>query len=427
MTRAARILLLLAPGIVATIAFVACATDGSTDDDAFDPDAGALFPDAAEEHDAAGDAPRLEDVPDTSLPTCSPDGWCYTELPATSALDGGDAPRDPDGFTFPLRAVWAGPDHRALAISARGHVLAWDGATWSVIFVASSPLRTLWAASADDVWIGGDAGYLLHGTRAAGGLTFTKVASGTSYPIVRVWGTSASDVWLLADRAYHRTAESASSATPFVAVDVPSSYGDVTAGVVLSAVWGTAEDTWFGGMESTFCAPPDCVNAKRLFVTRQRSTDAGSSWETVATPVPSATAVVGGFSTASGVEQALVNVRQITDFGFLLRIAGDASKLDARRGPITEDGAFAWNVELAEDFSEPRAIGGARADDVWVVGRSGVVRHFDGVSWSVVRVARSNLSPLVNDLHGIDAFTAGTERETWIVGDDVAMVRRSTP
>lgn len=406
---------------------VGCASDATSNDGVDMPstDAGNTLADVTTD---TPDAAREAEPRDSALPACSVEDWCYAELPGSSALDGVDAPRDPSGFTFPLRAVWIAPDHEAYAVSARGHVLAWDGKTWKVVFLSKSGLRAIWGTSSSDLWIGGDAGVLFHGTTSNGTLTFQSVASGTAHPITQIWGTSESDVWLIADKPYHRDSTSANSATPFLGVDVPSSYGEGAGPSTITAVWGSAADTWFGGMATTFCAPPNCTNAKELFLARRRSdADGGATWDTAAIPVDQATAVTRGLATEDGVQQVIANANFITDRAVAIRLSEDSTKLDPAHGTIHTSGTYSWNYEDAETFGAPRGFWGTDSSDLWLVGLSGVVRRFDGTAWQVSRVARTSLSPLVNDLHGIHAVVTGADRDMWVVGDDVALHRTVTP
>ncbi|AKU99480.1 hypothetical protein AKJ09_06144 [Labilithrix luteola] len=333
-----------------------CASDATSNDGTPTPnvDAGNTLADATSDTpDAAPEA----DPRDAALPPCSVEGWCYVDLPGSSSLAGADGPRDPNGFTFPLRAIWIAPDHRAFAVSARGHVLAWDGKAWQVIFLSKSGLRAVWGTSSGDVWVGGDAGALFHGTMNGGALTFRSVASGTAHPITKVWGTSSHDVWLIADTPYHLDPSTANTASPFVGVTVPSSYGEGAGPSTITAVWGTASDTWLGGMATTFCAPPNCTNAKTLFVAR-RTLDgsAGATWDTAAIPVDQATAIVSGLSTSDGVQHIVANANFITDRAVAIRLAEDATKLDSAHGAIRTSGAYSWNYEDAEKFGAPRGF-----------------------------------------------------------------------
>lgn len=60
--------------------------------------------------------------------------------------------------------------------------------------------------------------------------------------------------------------------------------------------------------------------------------------------------------------------------------------------------------------AQMRAVGGLGRDDVWAVGVGGVVAHWDGIAWSVVRLATS--SGAVPDLLGVWAG----DGDVWVVG-----------
>ncbi len=361
----------------------------------------------------------VDDAP-TAIPDCSPDDWCYTRLPLAQSFDAGGVVPNPDRAVFALTSIWVAPDRQAWAVSDAGHVLQWNGAAWRVAFVASAGLRSVWGSSASDVWIAGKSGLLLHGTGTPGALVFAPVSIGSMQTITRVWGTSATDVWLLADRVYHLGGEP----EKFEPVSIPTDYGDAAAAVQTTAVWGSGSDTWFAGTETTHCAPPNCSNQTRVFATRRRvGTGDAVTWDTIPMAIKDATGVVGGTSTATGVQMLAIQTR-LFDTAFAARVADDPAKLDPKYGAVTVAGDYAWSFEVAEEYGQPEGLWGREANDVWLVGRFGVVRRFDGAAWQVSRVARSTLSPLLNHLHAIDAVTdANGEREMWIVGDDIAMHR----
>lgn len=426
-TRHAAPFLALSLLLVAGASAAACAADGTVDRAQLLDEAGTTpetdaGPDAVAAPDAGGDGAA-------PLPACSADGWCYSTLPAASSFDAGTSLPDPEGFLFPLRSVWVAPDHHAWAVSATGHVLHWNGTAWKVEFIARAGLRSVWGTSATDLWLAGDSGLLLHGTGSAGALVFQPVALGSAQGISRVWGTSSTDVWLLADRVYHLTADTASTATPFVPVTVPTPYGSAAATVRVTAVWGSATETWFGGNESTFCAPPDCTNADHRFVVRRTVAAGGAvSWSSLPLDLGITADVAAGLTTAEGVQVLTVRGGPYTDTALVARVATDASKLDPKRGPITVTGEHAWSFEIAASYGLPEGLWGRTSNDLWLVGRSGVVRHFDGLGWQISRVARTKLSPLVNDLYGVDAIVdASGERDMWVVGDDVALHREVKP
>src|SRR5262249_53965050 len=125
---------------------------------------------------AAGETPDADAAPDapTVVPTCSADGWCHTKLP-TSTPGGRAIVPGPNGVRLGLSSVWVAPDHHAWAVSTGGHLLHWNGEEWKIELATTTPLRCVWGASASDLWVGGDSGFLLHGTGSAG-LTFQQVS-----------------------------------------------------------------------------------------------------------------------------------------------------------------------------------------------------------------------------------------------------------
>jgi hypothetical protein len=196
----------------------------------------------------------------------------------------------------------------------------------------------------------------------------------------------------------------------------------------ITAIWGTPSDMWFAGTESSFCAPPDCTNVTRLVAVRRRTDGSGATtWDAVPMAVEGSTAIAGGAATSSGLQFLVARTKQF-DIGLAMRVADDPAKLDPKFGPVTIVGSHAWSFEVAENYGQPHGLWGREANDVWLIGEFGVVRRFDGSSWTVARVARTPRAPLVNDLRGIDAYVgASGEREMWIVGDDVAMHRTVKP
>lgn len=350
------------------------------------------------------------DAGDAELPRCSADDWCYTDLPSPESFDAGGPAVNPSPVVLPLSSVWVSADHRAWSGDGLGRVLLWDGSRWRGVFVAPSSVRSIWGTSSTDVWLAGDFG-ILHGTGdRPDALAFTAIATPTARPITRIWGTGPSDIWILSDGTngvFHLTVETANDASPFAPVALPG--GDTDAGTsrILTAVWGTAADTWLGGMEYQSCAPPDCTSQSSVIAFER--TAGSDGWTPTTMPVPSVTGVISGVSTAQGQLLALQGTQLNT-------------ALAAR---ITNG---TWTSELVEDYGQGRSMWGQKSDDVWLVGFFGVVRHFDGTKWQVSRVTRSPYLPLVNHLNAIDAFVEPSgEQDMWIVGNDVALHRTVKP
>lgn len=350
------------------------------------------------------------DAGDAELPRCSADDWCYTDLPSPESFDAGGPAANPSPVVLPLSSVWVAPDHRAWSGDGLGRVLFWDGTRWRGVFVAPGSVRSIWGTSSTDVWLAGDFG-VLHGTGdSPDALQFASVAMPTARPIMRIWGTGSSDIWILADGTngvFRLSAATAGDPSPFAPVVLPD--GDADAGIsrILTAVWGTASETWLGGMEYQSCAPPDCTSQSSVVAFER---NAGSeSWTSVTMPIPNVTSVISGVSTPQGQLLALQATQLNT--AFAARIANGT-----------------WNSELVEDYGQARSMWGQKSDDVWLVGFFGVVRHFDGTQWQVSRVTRSPYLPLVNHLNAIDALVDPSgEQDMWIVGNDVALHRTVKP
>jgi hypothetical protein len=108
----------------------------------------------------------------------------------------------------------------------------WNGTTWSGVATgATTTLFSVWGSSASDVYVGGDAGTLVHSTGGA----FSAVA-GTGIGVEQVaaiWGSSSSDVWVGATNVYHYNG---------------SSWSTVNTGVSnIRAIWGSSgSDIWVG-------------------------------------------------------------------------------------------------------------------------------------------------------------------------------------
>ena len=76
-----------------------------------------------------------------------------------------------------------------------GHVLHWNGATWSVESSPAPALRSVWGTSARDIWIAGESGLVLTAPAAPNALAFARVSIAASQTIAKVWGTSPTDIW----------------------------------------------------------------------------------------------------------------------------------------------------------------------------------------------------------------------------------------
>lgn len=345
--------------------------------------------------------------------SCSLDGFCYAALPEAGSFDSGSVVPSTAGILFQLESVWVAPDHVAWAVSSTGHVLRWDGAAWSVVAIAPAALHSVWGSSSTDIWVAGDGGLVMHGTNVSGAVEFDVAPIATSETINHLWGRSATDVWAVGDKVYRL------QSTGFVPVDLPSQYGD-SGFLTLETIWGSDTDVWVSGFDTTFCDPVNCFYAERSMAWKWNGEGADPAWDALPVEFEFSNQIVAGTSTKDGVQLAAMDGN--ADDAFLVRVAPSDASASLGLDGGTTSGAYTWTHELVATYGSPTAIWATSQKDIWVAGRAGVVRHFDGLTWNVVRVALSAKTPLLATLRGMHAVVDDSgRRDLWIVGDDVAL------
>jgi hypothetical protein len=105
----------------------------------------------------------------------------------------------PSGSASGLAGVWGSSAADVYAVGSnaagQGVILHFDGAAWSLAYSSPAPLRSVWGSGPRDIYVGGDAGTLLHGD----GVTWTKMVSRSTQAIFAVSGSGAADVFAAAD------------------------------------------------------------------------------------------------------------------------------------------------------------------------------------------------------------------------------------
>jgi hypothetical protein len=438
---------LFTPALVALVALsarvaVGCATtDEVLGKDFADASDGSITvtPPTSEVDSGAPDAPLEAEV---SPQKCTESGWCYTTLPAEDSYDASAMLPIIVGPKFALRSVWVAPDNRAWAVTNAGHVLQWDGTSWRVAALLSASLQTVWGSSATDIWVAGEQGVIFRGTVSGTDITFQRVSIGTNLTIGKIVGRSADDVWAIADgqsgqtnlnRVYHFTAATAGQTPAFVTMTVPSSFTHTSARLRVQALWLTDDGLWVAGYETTSRGPIANGFQNQIVAIKWNGPgDAGPAWDHVPLLQSYSDPVASGIASRDGVQ--LVVVRGPGNEARVVRVATDEALLDANGLPpdplfpdagITQQGDYAWTNELAHQFGAPKAIWATGRNDVWLVGLSGVIRHYDGTAWNLVPLSLSSVTPLLRDLYDIQPGpVVGTERDLWVVGDDVALRRK---
>jgi len=378
---------------------------------------------------------------DAATPTCSADGWCYTTLPASDSYDASAITSQTTGLTYGLRGVWVAPDHRVWAVSSYGHVLLWDGTSWAVKAVFGTPLRSVWGSSATEIWVAGERGLIMCGTVTGSEVTFVRATftTNTTQTMIRVAGTSATDVWAIADGVNSSSNTNrvwrlnpGSDPPSFSPTTVPSTLPGPSPSLRIAALWTAQSDFWIAGYETTCFGPSPCTFMNDHFLMRWApSEDGGLSWEQMPFDRGNDKKLLAGTTSSDGVHLFVLEGYGTHD-AVAYRLSTDKTKLDAGADEtgdsgIHDEGAYAWTKEQVDTgYGQGTDMWASDRNDVWMVGKLGLVRHFDGTSWKLVRTSLTSVTPLLKDLYDIDGVVDPSgEQDLWIVGDDVAIHRKS--
>lgn len=356
-----------------------------------------------------------------SAVVCSPDGWCPTALPVGAIAKAEYL--DPAFVPIDLRDVWVTADHDAWAVAEQGYVLRWTGGVWSYVFGANVPLHTVWASSADDVWVGGPGGVVFHGTTQSGALVFTEVDLGIGDDVIRIRGTSAFDVLAMTENTIFRSAGVSFEPTPFPAgMDGGATYS-------LFDMWKSSDELWLAGRETSTCDQWDdtCDYQDHDVLYRW----AHGAFERIPLSLVcngSTCAVVAGATAPDGSHYLIVKRASLLPFGKPPQVAHvaarDAGILDA--SATQGDGDYVWTMDDARlAGTSPEGIWVAANASGWIAGSPGSVRAWDGQAWNIGRVAIG--APLTKSLHAIGGVVDESGNvDTWIVGANVALHRTGT-
>jgi len=131
---------------------------------------------------------------------------------------------------FYLRGVWGSAANDLFVAGDSGTVLHWNGAAWSRMATGTrAELHRVWGSSATDVYVSGENGTLLH----YDGSAWSRVAVPATVGLERIWGSSASDVYVGGANATLLHYDG--SGWSRIALPITPTF-------TVHAVWGTAAD-----------------------------------------------------------------------------------------------------------------------------------------------------------------------------------------
>lgn len=101
----------------------------------------------------------------------------------------------PTGVTDPLFGVWRDPAGLVWAVGWNGAVLLGDASGFSLARATGLDFQAVWGSGADDVWLAGRGGLLVHWD----GADLTSLSTGTTHDLYRIVGTGPNDVWFVGE------------------------------------------------------------------------------------------------------------------------------------------------------------------------------------------------------------------------------------
>ncbi len=349
--------------------------------------------------DAAGD-PSREDAGSKrarDAGVCSADFWC-------------SVPWVDDSPTPSLRAVWSFAPNDVVVAGDVGP-FQWDGASWTPsLFEGGLPvISSLWASGHDDLWglgylddgSGTQSSQLFHGRRS-GGAPFAWSNVTIKSPVgvesrTGLAGRGATELWLISASTRGKL---------FLEHGIISDAGSPEFNPITPLGPHGTPLTSMGGLyvsetHQLYLSATD--SEYRYRVLRGEPGDGGYVWTSSYASDASAAGdpgAVTGFP--SGEVWALLRGQ------------------DALQGRTRSDGGDTWTATYGPDrYGVGSAAWGSGPEDVWAVGYYGQIRHWDGSSWAVSRLAVDG-NPIYNDLYSIHGSST---KDVWAVGEGVVLHR----
>jgi hypothetical protein len=260
--------------------------------------------------------------------------------PATDASVKHDAGARMDGEDAGME-LDAGPPPPMAAT----RVCSSDGFCWEAPLPQGETLHAAWSAAADDVWMVGEHGVLLH----YDGASFRNVGAGTQEPLLAVHGSAADDVWAVGGGGVvlHYDGDS------WTSTDV-SNLIDASAGAMTGALYGV------------FAAAPDSVWAVGFSGVQSVILHFdGHAWTNQASSLMS--------------DQTLRAVYGLS--GQRVWAVGDKGTI------LSFDGAQ-WTLDKSSTQAALYAVHALVDHDVWAVGAN-VALRWNGMAWSNVSTGLS--------------------------------------
>lgn len=267
--------------------------------------------------------------------------------------------------------VWGSSSKDVWAVGSSGIILHFDGQSWtSVPSGTTQSLNAVWGSGTNNVWVGSSTQLMLHGGGMGvdGGAfavtpIYTQEQNSMIATIYDLDGTGPNDVWAVGDYTIL--------------------WGDPQLGAITIGAWHWDGDGWNRvPVVNDFSRPGADA---RVALRSVWAANAGDVW-------------LGG------------------NFGRTYRNpAWSPSAPISRGGAVGMQPLAPWVEYDSASRADIERTWGTWSDDVWAVGRNGVLRHWDGTSsflWSTIDLGTTE------DLHGV---WGRSKDDVWAVGDNSAI------
>lgn len=382
------------------------------------------------------------------LATCLPIGFATLAFAACAKDDPVTAGGPPDGQTIPDPTPDAGLISDDAATDAGADACdPLNGCTTtsdcSTVDFCSVPypvnrqvtLNTVWGTAADDMWVGGSRGTVLHWD----GSTFTPVATTGGGAFFSFWGTK-DDVWAIeAGYAPLRAAGFQGAPTAFTEQG-KTSWTSSGAG----RMWGGAThdgETWVVGeysrsmsMSGSFWRSSPPSSGEPSWTAGNACPSDGSYCTSSARAIWSSdadhvvTVGIGGkayvLSNRAQGQWTQVDTHTSVDLLAIWGAGPDDLWVVGAGGKIfhVTDGAQKWESAPSPTYRALNAVWGSGPADIWAVGNEATLIHYDGSSW---QTATFGLSPDEAPAAFLGIWGSGAD-DVWITGESLLLHRTPT-
>ncbi|WP_146646389.1 WD40/YVTN/BNR-like repeat-containing protein [Labilithrix luteola] len=258
-------------------------------------------------------------------------------------------------------------------------------------------LSSVWGSSANDVWVAGAFGSVLHWD----GKAWAAVPAPTHASLRAIWGAGPGDIWVVSapDQIFRSNGFVNGTAQWTSAVPVADMTGQTA--VTTNAIWGSSPDkVWVGGA-ATYAQHANGRWYESGWQTTQ--IDGGPGW---ATGIDGST-----FTTIRGIwgsgpdDVWIVGNKGQNGLPFGARIGGTNS---VNGGPGVQE------IDT-QCLGALYGIWGSKAGDLWAVGDYGTIRHYTDESGQWIPVS----SPTQENLRGV---WGSSESDIWAVGEHATLI-----